>query len=203
MAEIWSPHTKSAKIWPPYKKILPHPIPKRMTPLHNKIASSRPPFTKLHFRDPLYNNMAFSRSLYTKKRFFCPPYPTKLHFDTPYKNGIYLDENDIFETPLYKNWHFPISWNTPNFFMRTLRFELHCWFLFSDGFEHQNVRIFSLIQACMFLIIYGFACFYWIRIYTTIMENVGISMSCSQYIYYTTIIFIIYSVVNKKSIIFL
>ena len=86
------------------------------------------------------------------------------------------------------------------FFIRTLRFELHCWFLFFDAFEHQNVLDFSLIQACMFLIIYGFTCSYCIRRFTTIMENVRISMNCSQYIHFTTIIFKIYRVVYEKSI---
>ena len=84
-----------------------------------------------------------------------------------------------------------LIWNLIHtIFIRTLRFELHCWFVYFDGFEHQNVLNFSLIQAlCMFLVIYGFVCSYCIRRYTTIMENVGISMNCSQYI----IILLLYS----------
>ena len=93
---------------------------------------------------------------------------------------------------------------TPNFFYKNIKIWATLLVLIFYGFQHQNVLIFSLIQACMFLIIYEFACFYWIRLYTTIMDNVGISMNCSQYIHYTTIIFIIYSVVvHKKSINFL
>ena len=88
-------------------------------------------------------------------------------------------------------------------FIRTLRFELHCWFLSFDWFEHQNVLIFSHIEACMFLIIYGFACSYCIHRFTTFIENVRISINCSQYFYFTTIMFTIYSVVYKKSIHFL
>ena len=73
------------------------------------------------------------------------------------------------------------SWLQYTLFIRTLRFELHCWFLFLDGFEHQNV-LFSLNQACVFLIIYSFACSYYILRYPTIIEI--ISMNCGQYIHY-------------------
>jgi len=89
------------------------------------------------------------------------------------------------------------------FFIRTLRFELQCWFLFFDGFEHQNALNSSLTQACMFLIIYGFACSYCICRYMNNLENVGINMNCSQYINFTSIIFTICSVGYKKSINFL
>ena len=100
-------------------------LPIFATPLYNKIAFLRPPYTKkCHFRDPpIQQNGIFETPLYKKMPFLRPP----------------IHQNAIFETPLYKKLAFlrtpytkkvpssptlPIfKWNSPKcIFLTTLSY---------------------------------------------------------------------------------
>ena len=74
-----------------------HPIQKNgifETPLYNKMAFSRPPYTKkCHFRDPpIQQNAIFETPLYKKLAFLRTPYTKKYHLPppSPFLNGIAL-----------------------------------------------------------------------------------------------------------------
>ena len=93
-AKFDPPYTKICQILPPYQKMF-NPYTKRFDPLYDKMSLNRPSYTiKLHFRDILYR----------KWNFRTPSIQQNGIFETPlYKNGI-------FETPYTTKWHFKKSY---------------------------------------------------------------------------------------------